>query len=220
MSPIREVELRFVEGATVSGQALTPDGQPAPGLLFRFDYETPYSHGFGGAELRTDRDGRFTFEHVNPAAPGEYSIRISDNPGYRPARIKIIPDGKPLTIRLQRGQVVSGVVVDDATRWPIPGVEVYAMPRDPSDGSEPLGYLNADGKTNERGEFRFTTMAAGEYSLHVREGQLAPASQNIRVTGGQSEPVTLRITLYQGTPLKPRQPATSSESGLPAEKAR
>jgi beta-lactamase regulating signal transducer with metallopeptidase domain len=225
-TPMREIELRFAEGVRISGRVLTPDGKPAPGVAFRFGYETPWSYGFSGAELRTDLDGRFAFEHVNPAAPGRYAITLSGNPSFRPKRIELKPDGKPLAIALERGRTLTGVVVDTATGWPIPGVEVYAMPRDSFKNPEPLGYLNADAKTNERGEFRFSTMGAGEYSLNVRGGQSAPATVGTTTyvmgipvskavppspagyigTGGQSEPVTLRITPYQGSDLKPRKP--------------
>jgi hypothetical protein len=213
-SPIREIELQFAEGVTVSGQMLTPDGDPAPGIPFRFQYSTPYSYSFGGSEQRTDRDGRFVFEHVNPAVPGDYAIAISAIPGIRAARIPIRFDGRPMTVRLERGRAVSGVVVDDATSRPVAGVEVYALPYEWPDGSEPDGFLNADAKTNERGEFRFTTMAARQYSLNTRGGRLAPASEGTRVTGGQTQRVTLRIIpselYYKENQMQPEKPATRS----------
>jgi hypothetical protein len=208
-SPMREIELRFARGATVSGQILQPNGQPAGGVQFRFGYSTPYSHGFGGADRWTDREGRFTFEQVNRDVPGDYSISIAGNPGMRPTVVKFQPEDSPLTIRLETGRVVAGRVVDAETRLPVEGAEVYALPR--GDGPrEPTGYLDADLKTNAQGEFRFTTMAARDYSLNVRGARTVPLSRETMVTGGQVDPVTLRVEIREGSPLKPRKPGSTT----------
>jgi protocatechuate 3,4-dioxygenase beta subunit len=193
-TPMRAIDLRFAEGIAVAGQIVAPDGRPVPGIRFDLTYSTPFSHSFGGTEMWSDQEGRFVLEHVNPDVPGEYSIELRNNPGCRPADVPFKPGVEPVTVRLERGRVVTGVVLDDATGKPVPGVEVYALPRDGT-SPEPGGYLDADERTNERGEFRFTTMGQRQYQLAVRWARLAPPSSSTYVTGGQTQPVTLRVLL-------------------------
>lgn len=207
--PTKKVDLRYVDGTAVEGRVLMPDGSPASGIRFRFEYNTPYG-SFSGARLWTDREGRFSLQHVNPQAPGTYSIVIKDKPGCRPASIKVTPDGKPLTIRLERGHVVTGVVLDDKTGWPIPGVEVYALAH-PDTRRELSGYIDADAKTNERGEFRFSTLDAYEYSLSTRAGRRAQPSGELIAKGGQEQPVTIRIYLYEWSKLQPHKPEADAQ---------
>ena len=118
---------------------------------------------------------------------------------------------KPLEIKLENGNVVTGKVIDDKTGWPIPGVEVYALPEDMSN-PEPNTYLDAEEKTDNDGRFRFTNMAQREYELHTRGGQkhengkLIYGSYTVTVTGGQKEEVVIRMILSESSRLKPRQP--------------
>jgi hypothetical protein len=209
--PIVELNMRLVEGLTVKGQVLDPNGRPLAGVKFRFEYSTPWSHGFGGPEWNTDNEGRFVIEHVNPDVPGHYSLTIEEARGCRPFNMKLEDLSAPVIIQLEKGYGVSGVVVDDETGLPMPGVEVYALPKDLSE-PEPTGYLDAEEQTDENGRFRFENMGRREYVLHTRGGQrhrdgkLVYGSYPVTVVGGQGQQVTIRKRLREGSSLKRPKP--------------
>ena len=71
-------------------------------------------------------------------------------------------DGKPVTVRLDRGLVLEGQVVDDANDMPIVGAEMYAMPVDFQPGD--FG-CEAEGLTDEQGMFRFSNLDDREYRI-------------------------------------------------------
>ena len=194
--PIPEMQIRLVEGVTVPVQVLKPDGTPAAGAEVQLDYGTSHSHGFGGVGVRADRQGRVTFEHVNPDAPGHYTLRIHSRRDYRPVNMRIDPTAGAVTIHLERGRVVTGKVIDNATGRPIPGVQVYAI----STGRMPVELVESEAKTNERGEFRFSNMADRDYALHGRG--VRDIGQN-PATAGDKAPVTLRVTIPASSRLRP-----------------
>ncbi|MHC4259929.1 MAG: carboxypeptidase-like regulatory domain-containing protein, partial [Planctomycetota bacterium] len=171
----------------------------------------PWSHGFGGPEWNTDNEGRFVIEHVNPDVPGHYSLTIEEARGCRPFNMKLEDLSAPVIIQLEKGYGVSGVVVDDETGLPMPGVEVYALPKDLSE-PEPTGYLDAEEQTDENGRFRFENMGRREYVLHTRGGQrhrdgkLVYGSYPVTVVGGQGQQVTIRKRLREGSSLKRPKP--------------
>jgi hypothetical protein len=203
--PIKEISLKFPEGVKVSGRILGPDGEPMGDLRFSF------GHGFGfrgyswassgGSYCTTDKEGRFMVEHVNPNIPGHYLISVREVPNCRPFSMDIEDLGKPLTIRLERGYAVSGVVIDDATGYPVPGAHVRANSCDGTDYSLP-----AESVTNERGEFRFSNMGKKEYKLSVLSAEPADESNPPVVVGGQTDSVTVRIKIREGSLLTPRKP--------------
>jgi hypothetical protein len=185
--PLCDVDVHLVEGVPIEVQVLEPDGKPAVGVPLSIHYDTPYSHGFGGSDQDTDRFGRFVFEHVNPDAPGTYHLRMKSRLKYRPVRLPLDVKGGPVTVQLELGKVVTGGVVEDATGQPPEGIEVYAIHYEGAH-SESLEMEGA--KTGKDGAFRFSNMAAIEYQLGIRGGQEVG---EYKATGGQSEPVEIRI---------------------------
>jgi len=202
--PIREINLNLVEGVDIKGKIVGSEGEPITGIVFRLSYQHK-NHGFGGSERFTNSKGQFIIEHINPDIPGYYVIGIDSNRDYRPVRMKLDDLNKPVIINIEKGHVVSGVVIDDKTGWPIPGVGVYALPKDYSI-PEPTGYLDAEEKTDEHGQFRFSNMAKREYQLNVRSANLANPNKPVNVTGGQDKPVILRVKIAKWSDLKPQKP--------------
>jgi len=218
--PIHDIKLRFVEGVTVSGQLLDPDGSPASGINVRLGYSTSYGHGASGRPRQTDRLGRFRFEHVNPEMPVDYHLRFEPRRLYQGVLQPVTPNGKPMTIRLKKGLTVSGVLIDHETGWPIPNATMTAWVADYSKG-EFNRHLKS--RTDSTGRFRFTNMAAREYRL-LADGTV-PSTAIIRknadgtashvhpggeygtiVTGGQPKPITVRVKLTPNSKLRPMQP--------------
>lgn len=203
--PIRQVDMTLPKGRTFEIRILDENGKPKPAVPVSFGYSTPWSHGFSREARYTNIEGKFVIDRLNPDVPGVYRVIVKDVPGYRPVNMKVKDFDKPSEIRLERGRVVTGAVVDDETGWPIPGAEVYALPTDFSI-PEPTTYLDADEKTNEQGRFRFSTMAGREYRLNVRSAKLASPRERAVVTGGQQKEITLRVRLSKSSRLKPREP--------------
>jgi protocatechuate 3,4-dioxygenase beta subunit len=130
------------------------------------------------ARRTTDEAGRFTFERL---AAGEYNVRVS-KPGFfeqLPGLYSGEPPTPPLQIAagqtldladltLARGGTISGRVVDESGA-PITGAQVVAMRRAPSRGADAAGSpfmpLGASEHTNDRGEFRLSGVAPGEYAV-------------------------------------------------------
>ena len=154
------------------------------------------------SEITPDENGNFAFENVNPDFQGRYFADVSVRPGYRPVRYEIEDVTRPVVIRLERAQRLTGVVLDDATGWPIPDAEVHAYYSNNGEYES----LQPEGKTNERGEFVFSNMAARPYRFMVGGANLTKAHDSFTATGGQKEPVELRVNISKWSELKPRQP--------------
>jgi len=167
-----------------------------------------HSWGASGAQIQPDEMGRFVFKNVDPGPAGTCSVQVIGRTGYRPARQEITNLHAPVVIRLEKGLSVTGTVIDDVTGWPVPGAEVYAFAVDDPGGqiSRHWEMLEADGQTDQQGRFVFSNMAARLYGLNVREVNRVDPHQPVIVTGGQRDPVVLRIRIPEGCDLKPRKP--------------
>jgi hypothetical protein len=108
------------------------------------------------------------------------------------------------------GLTVKGQVLYPNGR-PLPGVEVYALPKDPSK-PEPMGHLEVEEQTDENGRFRFENMGQREYVLNTRGGQrhrggkLVYGSYPVTVVGGLSQQATIRKRIRKDSSLRPRKP--------------
>lgn len=205
--PIQRLDMTLEKGITFEIKIVDEDGKPKPSVPVWLDYNTPWHHGFSReASYTTNSEGKFVVDRFNPKVPGVYQVIVKDLPGYRPVKKKIEDFDKPLVIKLERGHIVKGIVVDNETGWPIPGIEVYALPKDFS-YPEPTTYLEADEVTDENGKFQFSTMARREYNLDIRSGQLADHRNSAVVTDGDQKQIILRVKLSKRSRLKPRNPA-------------
>ena len=137
--------------------------------------------GIGAPVVLADRDGQFTL-----AAPaGPYRVAASKS-GYAPAEAPAPAPGTRVELRLHRGAVLSGRVVDEfgeaVSLFPVM-VEAITDP--------PTGRPIATAQTNDRGEFRI----AG-----LRPGTVAVAAVDIRssvnVINAQGRPEPPKRTYY------------------------
>ncbi len=209
-NPIVNVDLQLPQGVDVVGRLLDVDGTPARNdvNLHVSVQRGEHSWGVSGIQIQPDEAGRFVFKNVNAGSRGECAIRVIGGAGYRPVVRQIKDLRSPVVIQLEKGHRVTGSVIDDVTRWPVPNVEVYAFAVEGPDGqvSRDWEMLEADGRTEEQGRFTFSNMAASYYSLNIRSANLADPLRPVIVTGGQSDPAVLRIRIPEWSDLKPRQP--------------
>ena len=203
-TPIRQIEFKFVEGVTVSGTLTGPDGRPLANATVSLSGSVEFRGGSAwssGGRTTTSGDGRFVFEQVNPKIPGSYTLRVNPGPGHQNVRMKIKPRNRPVNIKIRRGYGLSGVVLDDATGWPIPGarVSVYALKK--SDVANEMDVI-----ADRDGKFHFSGMDKRRYRLRVQQADIVNRKGTDTVTGGQTEQVTLRVKLASHNKVKPRKP--------------
>jgi protocatechuate 3,4-dioxygenase beta subunit len=140
-------------------------------------------------QASTDREGRYRFEGL---APGRYSIAVQKT-GYAsptfpgPPQFVILEAGKPSTesvTALQRGAVITGRVLG-ANGQPLAEARVTAMRRGPGALQGRLMMAGPSVTTNDLGEFRIHSLAAGEYFVQATPGfsgmPRAPASSLVTV---------------------------------------
>jgi protocatechuate 3,4-dioxygenase beta subunit len=126
-------------------------------------------------QATTDQEGRFALSNL---APGEYSLDVQktgfvplNGPMTRP-RTFAVAAGQLLSLdlRLQRGGVISGRVLD-AKGEPMTDVRMMAMRRMPvpiNAGAGPRlvpAPMQGPQQTNDLGEFRVAGLAPGEYVI-------------------------------------------------------
>jgi hypothetical protein len=159
--------------------------------------------GFAAPVTLTDSDGRFTLprprETPRAGEPSRLVVAVTKT-GY--TRAESPADDSPLEIRLKRGAVISGRVVDEFGE-PVPMVRVSAQ----ADPKARMAF--ADGvDTDDRGEYRLTGLPAGPFVVAVTRayGTIDPA------TGRNREPTTV---FFPGTTsadeAKPLQVAPGDE---------
>ncbi len=209
-NPIQQVNLRLADGLPVSGQVMDPEGNPIRNIKVELSYSTPFKSSFDGPFAMSDEQGRFDFEAVNPDVLGSYSLNVREAAGWQPYRAEAQP-GQPVVVALKRGGIVTGVVLDNATGYPVPNVSVYATGEhyeSIDQNNWHLYMLKAESETNQHGEFRFSNLPAGRrYNLNVGGGaDLVDPRKPVAVVGDQKEPVTLRIKIRERSQLKPRKP--------------
>jgi hypothetical protein len=107
-------------------------------------------------------------------------------------------DGKPVVVRLKRGHVLTGQLLDDATGRPIAGAQVLAYPVDHLPPS-----CTAEGLTDQQGTFRFSNLDDRTYQIDGADGLQAAQPSNATWSPGQ-ESVTVRVKIPHWSSLKPQ----------------
>ncbi|MCL4691100.1 MAG: M56 family metallopeptidase [Candidatus Hydrogenedentes bacterium] len=197
-APIQEVNLAFAPGVTVEGRVTYPDGSPANGLPIELSVSTKYSHGFSTAIGVTGANGEFRVEHVDFDQPVTYAIILKPDKEFVEVRHEF-SRGERADVQLERGLVLDGRLLEDATGYPIPGVEVYAYSTQPE-----TSIVDADAVTDREGRFRFTRMRDQVYQLGARNG--ANLREQVEARPGMGEPVELRVEMASWSTLRPVAP--------------
>ncbi len=210
-TPIQQLDMKLPEGRNFTIKVTDENGKPVNKGTITFSYNTPWNHSIGFETKNINKDGEFQITNLNPDVLGNYSITINNVPGCRP-KIYILDNfDKQSEIKLEKGYVVKGKVIDDKTGWPISDVEVYALPEDYST-PESTAYLDAEQKTDKNGQFIFSNMAQHKYKLSTRtsskymNGTFYYGSLPATATGGQEEEVVIRVILSESSRHKPRKP--------------
>ena len=169
-NPDAEIELQFPPGKTFAGVVLGTDGQPLREVELKPTFALSDGHNFGLKSVFTDGRGQFHVEDMTPEI-GEYSVEI-DAPGVLAENVKLNFRSQPQTIRLQRGRMLGGRVVEAGTGYPIPGMEIRALDYDQNKLPMLTTHTDADGR------FEFTSLGDANYTLYPDGGELLPRPQS------------------------------------------
>ncbi len=207
-NPIQQIDIQLAEGLTLEGQLLNTDGSPIQKAVSLSVYIKYSDTGWStkGKDIIPDENGYFAFYNVNPDFGGYYFLNVEVGPGYRPVRKKVDNFDEPITVQLEKAQILRGVVIDNETGWPVPGVKVWCHFFEQTGDNIVSEALEAESRTNEAGEFLFSNMAKRKYDLTIRSANFANPREAVTATGGQQEPVILRIKIPEWSDLKPREP--------------
>ena len=166
---------------SISGRVITEDGQPIPHAKVNIA-------GVGGVkkilagrmEVVTDASGGFQADKLDPAA---YSITASA-PGYvavqneqtGAASTRYVHVGETVTIRMQRGGIITGRVLNSSGE-PVIGITVETTRvRDDAGRTVTIPLNSADlilgRQTDDRGIYRIYGLAPGTYVVSAGSGVL------------------------------------------------
>ena len=178
--PIQQIDLKFSRGVDVQGKVVDPKGNPIPAAEVSLDWSSPYSHGFGGESIKTDRKGQFRMENVNPGLPGKYTLRIDPVASFQGRSIDLKPDSQSNVITLRRGKITSGFLIDTESNDPIPNATIELSPKE-YDKANYRGtiYATTDGK----GRFQSFQLEPILYRVQIR-GLLHADATYTSLTGG------------------------------------
>jgi Carboxypeptidase regulatory-like domain len=171
--------------ATLGGRIVSDDADARPLRRVRVGITT--SDRQVGRTTVTDDDGRFGFAAL-PA--GRYMLNATKQ-GYvttaygakrpnRPGTALVLTDGQHLTnvnIRLTRGSVISGVLVDQNGE-PFSGAQVSAMQNRFAGSGQRTLVPGAGAQTDDRGQYRIWGLAAGDYVISANAGFVSQMRDN------------------------------------------
>jgi uncharacterized protein (DUF2141 family) len=163
--------------ATLSGRIVSDDADAHPLRRVRVGITT--SDRQVGRTTVTDDEGRFGFVAL-PA--GRYMLNATKQ-GYvttaygakrpnRPGTALVLADGQHVTnlnMRLTRGSVISGVLVDQNGE-PFSGAQVSAMQNRFAGSGQRTLVPGASAQTDDRGQYRIWGLAAGDYVISANAG--------------------------------------------------
>ncbi len=184
---------RPVAAPTLDVTVLDTAGRPIQGAVVS---ALPSVGGYDGMQLRVEKlrsgitgpDGRARLERM-PAGPWAVTVRARGFQVAREARLS----STALTVKLDKGGTITGIVRDGMTKAPVAGARVAledGMPM-PSDWQE--GVARNEAVTDARGGFRLEGVGRGRMSVVARASGYGPGTRNDARAG-----VPLELFLFPG----------------------
>ena len=199
--PTTNITLRFPSTITAEGQVLDPEGRPQGRWRFILEFFSAPEQPLHSWQITgTDKEGRFHFPDLSVGV-GHYVLDFNPPRDFRSLRVPLPLDGKPVTVRLQRGLVLEGQVLEVGTNRPVPGERVFLALAERNAGDS--AYFHAEAKTDGEGRFRFNTLDDRPYKIYTTDGQQSSPGYQIATPGQESH--ILHVTLREGSPLKPQE---------------
>lgn len=157
---------------TVSGRAIDPDGQPAPGAYIDFNIFDTAANRWRKWSLGVpaNASGEFQFSGL---LPGRFSLNGSPNPNRNEYSDLVAfevkdEDIENLEIKLLRGAILSGTVTVEGVTDPLAALreaKIYLRPVSLETGAMPRDLVG--GRPQPDGKFELKALPAGKLRLEV-----------------------------------------------------
>ncbi len=180
-------------GVELTGRVVDPAGRPVLGAKL---LRGPDRYGGDVLVAETDQEGRFRFAHT-PA--GETLLTVQAT-GYAPAMETVLvrPGLAPVEVRLQKGQMIRGRVVD-AKSEPLAGAAIFV------NGWRGRRTLSVQMTSDEEGEFRWTDAPPDSFWIDIdREGYLRISRREVPPGGGELTITMVKKLKVRGTVVDAR----------------
>lgn len=219
--------LALIPSANIGGFVRDSDGNPLEGvevtlgeeeMRFGVSMAIMFSRGrFSDRFARTGPDGRFEILGL-PAGRG-YALS-AEMEGKTPTSLpvsKLAPgeDRRDLEIVLEAGRQGTGLVLDE-NDTPIAGATAKLLAKQNNPFGQPQA--EAEGTSNERGEFTLSNLKAGVFDLHVEAADSSPLIvRGIEIPKGPGHVDLGTVVLSPGQPLTGRVTGSAGEPLAGAE---
>jgi len=192
------------KGGIVSGTVLDPAGKPAEGVIVLS----------GSLAVKTDASGNYRLAGVPRGTRTVEALGKEDLAARNDAvRVKT-GESAEVSLRLARSASVTGSVIDEKTRRPLPGVRVSA-----STGGfsfRPGETTSRRARTDAKGKFRIAGLAARRYSIQASKTDYLPSTMP-GIVAAVSAPGSVVIALTNAAGVSGR---VTDEKGAPVPGAR
>ena len=198
--PAQELIFHFKKGIDIKGKVMDRDNNPVTGIEIRFSYQREPNASIQVSTLKTDGNGEFILENINPDIK-KYDLHIEPAKTYLQKWYSFSPARNNLLIKLDKGKILNGYVMDADTNKPVRNIQVTAKPLE--QGSVEYSPARAETVTGEHGAFRFSNLVDKVYALQIEPMLLSLGGENYEYipvkdyfsTGGENLPVTLFVRL-------------------------
>jgi beta-lactamase regulating signal transducer with metallopeptidase domain len=199
--PVQDLSVALPKAINAVVRVESADGKPLAHVLIEVKYEpvplprgavsrdlSPGANTWGG-DRQTDRKGETILAGM-PENGTDYTVIAEPKKDWQPARADVRTDGGVTILKLERGLVIEGRVIDKKTGRPVPGLEVRARLADRPLGG-PRQYLT-EAPTDANGNFRFSNLPNRTVKLIVW-GTSFPVEPVVEP--GQAELVILEVAV-------------------------
>lgn len=188
-------KIELYKVGSISGRVINAVGEPvAKAWLSPHRYRTEGSdretYAPASATGVTDESGAFTIANLRP---GMWSFMVRSSEYVTAISDFAAAGSDDLTVTLERGHAVSGLVVDIRDETPVPNIQVQLAPT-----NQEVYHLYAKGKSGADGTFMLANVAPGTYRTYVHDDTHVLVGEQPEVTveeGRDIEGLRIPVTL-------------------------
>ena len=200
-SPTQEIIFQYKKGINKKGKIMNENNKPVEDLICTLYYHYNNQINLDLANpVEINAYGEFILDNLDLEAKEKYFLSIRSKKDYVPQSCIISPNQDDLVIHLKEGKSLKGLILDKDTKKPMSNITVSAHPTNKDDQfTSNYLFYQAERDTDNTGQFQFSTLEKQKYKLSIysNDPNFRIDTQNVIVTGGQTEPVTIYAKLLK-----------------------